>query len=195
MFRNLTLRNWTILAALSFGLGGEVLLWLFMGGSPHQGLWLSLPVVLAYAATGALTWWYLIRRGFEFSVWRGIVIGLIVGLLAPSVFWLFSTTFYFLVGKEFPVFDRVINPFEALRLLPQVTLVSWETLGWGSAAMCALVSGVLAFLKVRTLPRTPDHHSFYAYFECCRHTAGDHRVIYVGAGFYSNFYDGIGSTT
>ena len=153
--KNLTLRNWTILAAISFGLGGEVLLWLLIGGAPDQGLWMSLPVMIAYAATGALTWWYLIRRDFEFSVWRGIVIGLIIGLIAPSVFWLLGTTLYFLAGKEFPVFDRVITPLETLRLLPQVTLLALETLGWASAAMCAFVSGLLAYLKVRTLREPP----------------------------------------
>jgi pimeloyl-ACP methyl ester carboxylesterase len=155
MLRNLTLRHWTLLSALSFGLGGEILLWLLIGGAPQHGLLLSLPVVMAYAATGAFAWWYLIRHDFEFSVWRGIVIGLIIGLIAPSVFWLLGTTFYFLVGKNFPVFDRVINPLEALRLLPQVTLLAWETLGWASAAMCAFVSGMLAYLKVRSLSEPP----------------------------------------
>ena len=161
MIKNFSLRNWTALTALSFGLGGEILLWLLMGGAPSHGLWMSLPVVMAYAATGALTWWYLIHRDFEFSVWRGITIGLIIGLIAPSVFWLLGTTFYFLAGKEFPVLDRVINPFEALRLLPQVTLLAWETLGWASAAMCAFVSGVLAYLKVRSL-REPAAKSLFA---------------------------------
>ena len=129
MTRNFTLRNWTLLAAISFGLGGEILLWLLIGGAPQHGLLMSLPVLTAYAATGAFTWWYLLRRDFEFSVWRGMVIGLVIGLIAPSVFWLLGTTVYFLVEKEFPVLDRVINPLEALRLLPQVTLVAWETLG------------------------------------------------------------------
>ena len=49
----------------------------------------------------------------------------------------------------------MINPLEALRLLPQVTLVAWETLGWASAAMSAFVSGVLAYLKVRSLREPP----------------------------------------
>jgi pimeloyl-ACP methyl ester carboxylesterase len=155
MTRNFTLRNWTLLAAISFGLGGEILLWLLMGGAPQHGLLMSLPVLTAYAATGAFTWWYLLRRDFEFSVWRGLVIGLVIGLIAPSVFWLLGTTVYFLVEKEFPVLDRVINPLEALRLLPQVTLVAWETLGWASAAMSAFVSGVLAYLKVRSLREPP----------------------------------------
>ncbi|HBY08102.1 MAG TPA: hypothetical protein DEH22_10070 [Chloroflexi bacterium] len=155
MTRNFTLRNWTLLAGISFGLGGEILLWLLIGGAPNHGLWMSLPVVLAYAVTGAFTWWYLIRRNFEFSVWRAIVIGLIVGLMAPSVFWLLSTTLYFFARKEFPVFDRRINLLEALLLLPQVTLVAWETLGWASAAMSAFVSGVLGYLKVRSLREPP----------------------------------------
>jgi pimeloyl-ACP methyl ester carboxylesterase len=155
MMKNITLRNWTILAAISFGFWGEVLLWLLIGGAPNHGLLMSLPVVIAYAATGALTWWYLIRRDFEFSVWRGIVIGLMVGLIAPSVFWLTATTFYYLIGVDVPVFDRRINPLEALRLLPQITLVAWQTLGWASAAMCAFVSGVLGYIKVRSLREPP----------------------------------------
>jgi len=155
IMKKFTLRNWTILAAICFGLGGEVLLWLIVGGAPLQGLWLSLPAVIAYAGTGAIAWWYLIRRDFEFSVWRGIVVGAIVGLITPSVFWLLGTTFYFLVGKEIPVFDHRINLLEALRLLPQVTLVAWGSLGWGSAAMSAFVSGVLAYLKVRSLREPP----------------------------------------
>jgi pimeloyl-ACP methyl ester carboxylesterase len=66
-----------------------------------------------------------------------------------------------LAGKEFPVLDRVINPLEALRLLPQVTLVAWGTLGWGSAAISAFVSGVLAYVKVRSL-REPAAKSLFA---------------------------------
>ena len=155
MTKKVTLRKWTIAAAISYGLGGVLLLWLLYGGAPDHGLWLILPVTIAYAATGAFAWWYLERRDFIFSVWRGVVIGLIIGLIAPSVFWLLGTLFYFLLGKDFPVFDRQINPFEALRLLPQVTLVAFESLGWASAAMCAFVAGVLGYIKVRSLKEPP----------------------------------------
>ena len=98
--------------------------------------------------------------------------------MAPSVFWLLGTTFNFLVGKEFPVFDRVINPFEALRLLPQITLVAWETLGWASAAMCAFASGVLAYLKVRPLREPPASTWPVRVLNiaiCCRHDSGNFR--------------------
>ena len=118
MTKYFTLREWTIAAAIGFGIGGEVLLWLLMGGAPSHGLLLSLPVILAYAAAGAFTWWYLLKRDFEFSVWRGITIGLIIGLLAPSIFWLIGSLFYFIAGRVLPVFDRVVNPLEALWLLP-----------------------------------------------------------------------------
>ena len=153
--KNITHRNLIILVAIGFGLGGEALLWLFIGGAPFQGLLMSLPVVIAYATTGALTWWYLIRRDFEFSVWRGIAIGLIVGLIALPVFWLFVTIFYNLVGEDLPVFDRQVNLLEALQLLPKVTLVAWEILGVASAAIGAFVSGILGFIVARSLREPP----------------------------------------
>lgn len=72
---------------------------------------MSWPVVMVSTATPALTWWHQDRLDFELSVWRGITIDLIIGLVAPSVFGLLGTIFYFLAGKEFPVLDRVNNPW------------------------------------------------------------------------------------
>ncbi len=158
--KNITNRNLIILAAIGFGLGGGALLWLFIGGAPNQGLLMSLPVVIAYALTGALTWWYLIRRNFQFSTWRGIAIGLIVGLIALPVFWLIVTTFYFLFREDLPVFDRQVNPLEALQLLPKVTLVAWNILGVASAAMSAFIGGLLGFIKARSLREPPAKSLF-----------------------------------
>ncbi len=172
--KNITHRNWTILAAIGFGLGGEALLWLFIGGAPDQGLLMSLPVIIAFALTGALAWWYLLRRDFVFSVWRGIAIGLIVGLIALPVFWLFVTIFYNLVGKDLPFFDRRISILETIQLLPKATLLAWEILGVASAAISAIVSGILAYIKTRSL-REPVARSW---FERILNTLGILLVIF-----------------
>jgi hypothetical protein len=146
-----SLRKWTTAAVLGFGLGGLVLLWFLIGSAPTHAERLGLPVFLANGVIGGFVWWYLLRHDFEFSVLRGIVIGLMVGLIALPVFWMIGATFYFLLGKEIPVLGQVINPLEALLLLPQVTIVAWTSLGWASAAMCAFVSGLLAYIKIRSL--------------------------------------------
>jgi len=150
-----SIRKWSTAAFFCFGFGGLVLLWLLISSSPNHAERLGLPVFLANGVTGGFVWWYLLRRDFEFSVWRGIVIGLVVGLAALPVFWMIGATFYFFAGKEIPVLGQVINPLEALLLLPQVTMVAWCSLGWASAAMCAFVSGLLAYIKVRTLREPP----------------------------------------
>ncbi len=155
MTNNSSLRKWTTAAFFSFGFGGLALLWLIISSSPNHAERLGLPVFLANGITGGFVWWYLLRRDFEFSVWRGIVIGLLVGLIALPVFWMLGATFYFLLGKEIPVLGQVINPLEALMLLPWVTLLVWASLGWASAAMCAFVGGLLAYIKVRTLREPP----------------------------------------
>jgi len=164
MTDNSSLRKLTTAAVLSFGLGGLALLWLLISSSPNHAERLGLPVFLANGVTGGIFWWYLLRRDFEFSVWRGIVIGLLVGLIALPVFWMFGATFYFLVDKEIPVLGQVINPLEALLLLPQVTILAWVSLGWASAAMCAFVSGLLAYIKVRSLREPPATTSFLRMF-------------------------------
>lgn len=156
-----SLRKWTTAAVLGFGLGGLVLLWFLIGSAPTHAERLGLPVFLANGVIGGFVWWYLLRHDFEFSVLRGIVIGLMVGLIALPVFWMIGATFYFLLGKEIPVLGQVINPLEALLLLPQVTIVAWTSLGWASAAMCAFVSGLLAYIKIRSL-REPPATSFAA---------------------------------
>jgi len=150
-----SIRKWSTAAFFCFGFGGLALLWLLISSSPNHAERLGLPVFLANGVTGGFVWWYLLQRDFEFSVWRGIVIGLVVGLLSLPIFWMIGATFYFLVGKEIPVLEQVINPLQALLLLPQVTIVAWCSLGWASAAMCAFVSGLLAYIKVRTLREPP----------------------------------------
>jgi len=161
MIDNSSLRKWTVAAIVGFGLGGLTLLWLLISSAPNHAERLGLPVFLANGVAGGFVWWYLLRRDFEFSVWRGIVIGLVVGLIALPVFWMIGATFYFFAGKEIPVFGQVINLLEALLLLPRVTILAWASLGWASAAMCAFVSGLLAYIKVRTL-REPPVTSIFA---------------------------------
>jgi len=155
MTNNSSLKKWTIAAVFSFGFGGLALLWLLISSSPNHAERLGLPVFLANGMAGGFVWWYLLRRDFEFSVWRGIVIGLLVGLIALPIFWMIGATLYYFMGKEIPVLGQVINPLEALLLLPRVTILAWVSLGWASAAMCAFASGLLAYIKVRTLREPP----------------------------------------
>ena len=152
---NSALRKWTTAAFFSFGFGGLALLWLLISSAPNHAERLGLPVFLANGMAGGFVWWYLLRRNFEFSVWRGIVIGLVIGLIALPIFWMVGATLYYFMGKEIPVLGQVINPLEALLLLPRVTILAWASLGWASAAMCAFVSGLLAYIKVRTLREPP----------------------------------------
>lgn len=151
MLKTFALREWTIAAAIAFGIGGLLLVWLLVGIFPENALWLSVPAVIAYAATGAFAWWILLRRGFELSVWRGIAIGFLVGLVALPVFWLTATNFYFLLGRKVPLVERVVTPVEAIVLLIPVTLIGWAGIGWASGAMSAFAGGVLAYIKVRSL--------------------------------------------
>jgi len=160
MTDNSSLRKWTIAAIVGFGISGLTLLWLLISSAPNHAERLGLPMFLANGITGGFVWWYLLRGDFKFSVWRGIVIGLGVGLIALPVFWIIGATFYFLAGKEIPVLGQVINPLQALLLLPQVTIVAWASLGWASAAMCAFASGLLAYIKVRTLREPPAESAF-----------------------------------
>jgi len=159
-----SLRKWTTAAFFSFGLGGVALLWLLISSSPNHAGRLGLPVFLANGLTGGFLWWYLLRRNFEFSVWRGVVIGLVIGLIALPVFWMIAATLYYFLGKEIPVLGQVITPLEALLLLPRVTILAWASLGWASVAMCAFVSGLLAYIKVRTLREPPATTIFLRVF-------------------------------
>jgi len=164
MTNNSSLRKWTIAAFFSFGFGGLALLWLLISSSPNHAERLGLPVFLANGVTGGFVWWYLLRRDFEFSVWRGIVIGLLIGLIALPVFWMIGAIFYYFMGKEIPVLGQVITPLEGLLLLPRVTILAWVSLGWASVAMCAFVSGLLAYIKVRTLREPPATTIFLRVF-------------------------------
>ena len=112
MTNNSSLRKWTTAAIVGFGLGGLALLWLIISSAPNHAGRLGLPVFLANGVTGGFVWWYLLRRDFEFSVWRGIVIGLLVGLIALPVFWMLGAILYYFMDKEIPVLGQVITPLK-----------------------------------------------------------------------------------
>jgi pimeloyl-ACP methyl ester carboxylesterase len=65
-----------------------------------------------------------------------------------------------LVREDLPVFDRLVNPVEAILLLPKVALVAWEILGVASAGMGAFIGGVLGFIKARSLREPPAKSLF-----------------------------------
>lgn len=160
MLKNFTMREWTIAAAVGFGVGGLLLLWLLSGHLPQVALSLSVSIVIAYALVGGLAWWYLYHRNFQMSVWRGIAAGLAVSMIALPVFWLVAVLINFVFRVEMPLLDRVLNPLEGILYLPSFTLVAWLTVGWASAAVCAFVGGVLAYIHVRSLREPPAKSRF-----------------------------------
>ncbi len=154
MLRKLTPRDWIILAASAFALAGALSMFLLLSRSIEHTRPLIVTAVLVWAAAGAIGWAVLLRDAPQVSVVRGVIAGLLIGLVVHPLVWYLTTVVTFVIGTPMPFVDEVVNPLEGLLLLPSATLVSWFSVGWITGLIGAITGGILGYLHAGAFKET-----------------------------------------
>jgi hypothetical protein len=149
-----------ILPPLSFSGSGTLLLILgvifFLVVVPVAGLLVGLP-----------TWWIFVARPRQFTRWRGIVVGMISGIVAHPLVWIGSVFELTLVelsnltsapASNLPsnapssVSEVFVPPVSLFLVLP-LSLLSLTVVGWITVAFGGIAGAVLVHLQVVLMRR------------------------------------------
>ena len=118
--------------------------------------WGEFPVFPGAAAFIApfFIWWVAISRPNKPSLWRGVAVGSVGGLLAHPVCWYLLICWnYFLISLSLrsgpSLGDSPLDPLEGLPAALVFSLLSVVLMGWFTVAVGALIGGILGYRKAR----------------------------------------------
>lgn len=107
---------------------------------PHEMIWGGAAAFLM----GALLWQRVaLRKGQRVSLWRGALVGALVGFLAHPLYWYIGAVYAWAFLPP-PVGDDYLGPLHGLWAAGVYALVSWVVAGWVTVPVGALTGGILA---------------------------------------------------
>src|SRR4051794_31608479 len=127
-----------LLAGLVAYIRTDESLWSSLG--PH----VALSAVAAASVSGALAWRFVVRTD-EGQRWSGAVAGLVVGIVAHPLCWMFYSASSLVLDRS--RFSGVNPVVFVLFTTTLATLPSLFGLGWLSAPLCALLGFITADVR------------------------------------------------
>ena len=130
-----------LLAALiALGVAGA-LLW-----QNTSGWKLLIPCsILAAFLLASLGAWLLLTLARPITVWKGVLVGLLVGLLAHPTTWYLAIIYLYLTGSESSLGESMLNPIQALWGSLVYSIYSLALVGWVTLPLSMVCSGGLAY--------------------------------------------------
>jgi hypothetical protein len=117
-----------------------------------SGDWLILLFATPVSAflIAAILWTLFITISEKTTVWRGVLIGVLTGILSHPFAWFIASVFLYLTNAASSLGERTLNPLEAIFGSLLFSVFSLLFLGWLTIPIGALIGGILAYVSRRS---------------------------------------------
>lgn len=107
--------------------------------------WRGLIVTSSVAAfiMGTLLWKLIFAGGRRPTLWRGVGVGALVGIVSHPPAWYLLFVWFFVTGERSSLGDRTLDPLSAIPASFFASLASVWVVGWMTSSVSAIVGGVL----------------------------------------------------
>ena len=95
---------------------------------------------------GTILWRKVFARGRRSTFWRGVTVGVLVGVLSHQLAWYLAMLWSYLGGAQGSLGERTIDPLNGLWASIVYSALSLVVVGWITAPIGGAAGGVLGFV-------------------------------------------------